>query len=191
MIKTLNEIRIQGFDIFVKNPGPADAIRFIQSYSHGSGDYTKERKGWLERDFDTVVAGIISHRERKVPGQGAWVLVKNRSPVVIGEVRLRRYHMFHPGTPRGREDTPAVPGNPWHHPDGVASRRSVRDGGRSFTHTITGGISLDRTRSGASIRHLFPEYFHFSSGCRADLTLNVRTLFPFHLFWLHILPVHI
>ena len=41
---TLNEIRIQGFRVLVKNLGPADAIRFIQSYTHGSGDYTRERK---------------------------------------------------------------------------------------------------------------------------------------------------
>lgn len=64
-MKTLNEIRIQGFNILVRNLGPADAIRFIQSYSHGSGDYTKERKAWLPKDFDTVVTGIIEHRERK------------------------------------------------------------------------------------------------------------------------------
>jgi hypothetical protein len=63
--KTLNEIRIQGFDVLVKNLGPADAIRFIQSYSHGSGDYTKERKSLLENDFDTVVAGIMERRKTK------------------------------------------------------------------------------------------------------------------------------
>jgi len=61
--KTLNEIRIQGFDVLVKNLGPADAIRFIQSYSHGSGDYTKERRATLEKDFDTVVAGIMERRK--------------------------------------------------------------------------------------------------------------------------------
>jgi len=33
-------------------------IRFIQSYSHGRGDYTRERKTLLEKDLDTVVAGI-------------------------------------------------------------------------------------------------------------------------------------
>ncbi|MCK9631987.1 MAG: hypothetical protein M0R30_10125 [Methanoregula sp.] len=64
-VKTLNEIRIQGFEVLVKNLGPADAIRFIQSYTHGSGDYTKERKTWLEKDFDTVVAGIMEHRKTK------------------------------------------------------------------------------------------------------------------------------
>jgi len=63
--KTLNEIRIQGFEVLVKNLGPADAIRFIQSYTHGSGDYTKERKAWLEKDFDAVVAGIMERRKRR------------------------------------------------------------------------------------------------------------------------------
>jgi len=42
--KTLNEIRIRGFEVLVENLGPADAIRFIQSYTHGSGDYTKDRR---------------------------------------------------------------------------------------------------------------------------------------------------
>jgi hypothetical protein len=63
--KTLNEIRIQGFEVLVKNLGPADAIRFIQSYTHGSGDYTKERKNSLETDFDTVVTGIMGRRKKK------------------------------------------------------------------------------------------------------------------------------
>lgn len=63
--KTLNEIRIKGFRVLVKNLGPADAIRFVQSYSHGSGDYTKERKQWLETDFDTVMARIKEHRKKK------------------------------------------------------------------------------------------------------------------------------
>jgi len=62
-VKTLNEIRIQGFEVLVKNLGLADAIRFIQSYSHGSGDYTKERKTWLEEDLDAVVAGILERRK--------------------------------------------------------------------------------------------------------------------------------
>ncbi len=64
--KTLNEIRIKGFRVLVKNLGPADAIRFIQSYTHGSGDYTKERKQWLETDFDTVMAGIKERRKKKI-----------------------------------------------------------------------------------------------------------------------------
>jgi len=64
-VKTLNEIRIQGFEVLVKNLGPADAIQFIQSYSHGRGDYTRERKTWLEKDLDTVVAGILERRKKE------------------------------------------------------------------------------------------------------------------------------
>jgi hypothetical protein len=63
--KTLNEIRIRGFEVLVKNLEPADAIRFIQSYTHGSGDYTRERKQWLEKDFDTVIARIKERRKKK------------------------------------------------------------------------------------------------------------------------------
>jgi hypothetical protein len=64
-VKTLNEIRIKGFRVLVKNLMPADAIRFIQSYTHGSGDYTKERKQWLDEDFDTVMASIKERRKKK------------------------------------------------------------------------------------------------------------------------------
>jgi hypothetical protein len=63
--KTLNEIRIRGFRVLVKNLGPADAIRFIQSYTHGTGDYTKERKQWLCKDFDMVIDGIKERRKKK------------------------------------------------------------------------------------------------------------------------------
>ena len=63
--KTLDEIRTRGFEVLVKNLGPADAIRLIQSYSHGSGDYTKERKQWLEKDFDKVIQGIKEQRKKK------------------------------------------------------------------------------------------------------------------------------
>jgi hypothetical protein len=63
--KTLNEIRIKGFRVLVKNLGPADAIRFIQSYTHGSGDYTSERMQWLDKDFDAVMAGIKERRKKR------------------------------------------------------------------------------------------------------------------------------
>jgi hypothetical protein len=50
-----------------KNLGPADAIRFIQSYTHGSGDYTqKSAKQVPGKDFDTVMAGIKERRKKKI-----------------------------------------------------------------------------------------------------------------------------
>jgi hypothetical protein len=42
--KTLNEIHKQGIEALVKVPGPVDAVRFLQIYDPGSGDYTKDEK---------------------------------------------------------------------------------------------------------------------------------------------------
>jgi hypothetical protein len=63
--RTLDEIRVRGFEALVKSPGPADAIRFVRSYSHGSGDYAGERRAWLEGDLDMVVAGILERRKKE------------------------------------------------------------------------------------------------------------------------------
>ncbi|MGD8404257.1 MAG: hypothetical protein PVJ21_11390 [Anaerolineales bacterium] len=41
---TLYEIRTIGFDALMRERGPADAIRFIQKYESGHGDYTRDRK---------------------------------------------------------------------------------------------------------------------------------------------------
>jgi hypothetical protein len=45
--KTIAQIQSEGYDALVKALGPEDAARFIRSYDHGSGDYTKERKKTL------------------------------------------------------------------------------------------------------------------------------------------------
>ena len=63
--RTLDGIRVRGFEVLVESLGPADAIRFIWSYSHGSGDYTRERRVSLDRDLDAVVAGIQERRKRQ------------------------------------------------------------------------------------------------------------------------------
>jgi len=42
--KTLNEIHKQGIEALVKVLGPVDAVRFLQIYDQGSGDYTKDEK---------------------------------------------------------------------------------------------------------------------------------------------------
>lgn len=48
MMKTQNEIIKQGYDALINSLGVADAIRFIQHFSPGQGDYTKERHQWLD-----------------------------------------------------------------------------------------------------------------------------------------------
>ena len=43
-VKTLHQVQQEGFDVLVDKLGPTDAIRFLQIYDMGSGDWTKDRK---------------------------------------------------------------------------------------------------------------------------------------------------
>lgn len=47
MMKPQHEIIKQGYDILIQSLGVTDTIRFIQYFSPGQGDYTKERHQWL------------------------------------------------------------------------------------------------------------------------------------------------
>ncbi|MGC8855571.1 MAG: hypothetical protein ACP5QU_02125 [Anaerolineae bacterium] len=47
--KTLHEIRILGFEALIRELGPAGAIRFMQQYETGKGDYSRERRQVLPR----------------------------------------------------------------------------------------------------------------------------------------------
>jgi hypothetical protein len=65
-IKTLHQVQQEGLDILVEKLGPDDAIRFLQIYETGSGDWTKERKKILEKDPDKIIKSIMEKR-KKVP----------------------------------------------------------------------------------------------------------------------------
>jgi hypothetical protein len=60
---TDDEIRREGFDALVERLGPAGAIRFIQQYEQGSGDYTRDRGQWL--DSITVEEAVDEMRRRE------------------------------------------------------------------------------------------------------------------------------
>lgn len=49
MTRTQQEIIKQGYQALVDSLGVVDAIRFIQYFSPGQGDYTKERHQWLDK----------------------------------------------------------------------------------------------------------------------------------------------
>ncbi|MGL6343816.1 MAG: hypothetical protein ACRC80_32310 [Waterburya sp.] len=58
-MKTQNEIIKQGYKALVDSLGVVDAIRFIQHFSPGKGDYTEERYQWLEqKSLDDVLGDI-------------------------------------------------------------------------------------------------------------------------------------
>ena len=63
---TIYEIRTIGFDALVRELGPADAIRFIQQYESGHGDYTRNRKKLLpKKSVREIGRQIIKQRQSK------------------------------------------------------------------------------------------------------------------------------
>jgi len=64
--KTLHQIQQEGLEVRVEKLGPEDAIRFLQIYEPGSGDWTKDRKKYLENDPDKFIKSILERR-KKVP----------------------------------------------------------------------------------------------------------------------------
>jgi hypothetical protein len=65
-VKTLHQVQQEGLDVLVEKLGPDDAIRFLQIYETGSGDWTKDRKKILEKDPDKIIKNIMEKR-KKVP----------------------------------------------------------------------------------------------------------------------------
>lgn len=47
MPKTQQEVVRRGYQVLVESLGVVDALRFIQHFSSGHGDYTQERQTWL------------------------------------------------------------------------------------------------------------------------------------------------
>ncbi|MBI4331399.1 MAG: hypothetical protein HY673_08975 [Chloroflexi bacterium] len=64
---TPNEIRKRGIEALSKALGPIGMVRFLQQFDAGTGDYTAERKQWLQ---DLKLEDVIDEikRRRKKPG---------------------------------------------------------------------------------------------------------------------------
>jgi hypothetical protein len=64
MIRTQQEIIRQGYKALVDSLGVADTIRFIQYFSPGKGDYTKERHQWLDKlSLEDFISEMKQRRE--------------------------------------------------------------------------------------------------------------------------------
>jgi hypothetical protein len=63
---TLYEIRTLGFDALLRELGPAGAIRFIQQYESGHGDYTRNRRKLLpKKSVRDIGREIVKQRQSK------------------------------------------------------------------------------------------------------------------------------
>lgn len=55
-MKTLEQIRYEGFEALIEKLGATDAVRFMQQFSTGYGDYTKDRHIWLDnKSFEDLI----------------------------------------------------------------------------------------------------------------------------------------
>ena len=62
--RPVSEISRRATHILFKEMGVVDTIRFLNQFSMGQGDYTKEREKWLgDISLDEAISQIKSHRE--------------------------------------------------------------------------------------------------------------------------------
>ncbi len=60
------EIRTIGFEALLRELGPAGAVRFIQQYETGHGDYTRDRRKLLsKRSVREIGSEIVKARQSK------------------------------------------------------------------------------------------------------------------------------
>lgn len=64
---TLEQIRIKGAEVLLRELGPVGMIRFFQQFETGAGDYSKDRHLWLEdEDVETLAEKIRQRRKASV-----------------------------------------------------------------------------------------------------------------------------
>jgi hypothetical protein len=60
------EVRTIGFEVLLRELGSAGAIRFIQQYESGQGDYTRDRKKKLpKKSVREIGAEMMKERQSK------------------------------------------------------------------------------------------------------------------------------
>ena len=61
-VRSTEEIRRIGIEALAEALGPLDAVRFLQGFDLGRGDYTKERSHVLGLTLDEIFMGIEKRR---------------------------------------------------------------------------------------------------------------------------------
>lgn len=65
-IRSLSEINQQATAILAREMGIADALRFLNQFSSGSGDYTNERDQWLGNlSLEQITSEIKAKRDKR------------------------------------------------------------------------------------------------------------------------------
>ena len=63
------QLAADGFAAIVQKLGMADAVRYVQLYHQGAGDYTRERHEWLDDVSHDQIAHLMATTEKRRPRQ--------------------------------------------------------------------------------------------------------------------------
>jgi hypothetical protein len=63
------QLAADGFAALVQKLGMAEALRYVQLYQQGSGDYSRERHQWLDEVGHERIAGLMA-KTPKTNGPG-------------------------------------------------------------------------------------------------------------------------
>ncbi len=67
-IKSISEISHRATHILYREMGVVDTIRFLNQFSIGRGDYTKDREKWLGNlTLDDAISQIKAEKKRTEP----------------------------------------------------------------------------------------------------------------------------
>jgi len=59
------QLAADGFAAMVQKLGMADAVRYVQLYHQGAGDYTRERHAWLDEVGHDQIANLMAKTQKK------------------------------------------------------------------------------------------------------------------------------
>ena len=66
VIRPLAEVTARGTEVLIRELGVVDALRFLNHFRPGSGDYTKERGQWLNNlSLEQIVSEIRASRKKR------------------------------------------------------------------------------------------------------------------------------
>lgn len=68
---TLSQIQQKGLEVLSRELGPVGMIRFLQMFETGYGDYTEERRQWLDNQrIEEIVQRIRQRRAEREDESG-------------------------------------------------------------------------------------------------------------------------
>jgi hypothetical protein len=68
--RTAAQLAADGFAAMVQKMGMADAVRYVQLYHQGAGDYTRERHAWLDEVSHDQIANLLAKAGKKSTRKG-------------------------------------------------------------------------------------------------------------------------